>query len=457
MSAKKNNIDMTAGNPVRAVLLFAIPMAIGSLFQALYNMTDSVIIGRYLGSEALAAVGSTATAIHFLLMLSIGLTNAFSVVMAQYYGAKNPEMVRRSTVGILYILLVSGAVIGLVGFFFARPIMAALQVDPVILDDAALYLRICVGLCFGQLAYNAVSSILRAVGDSRTPLYFLILSAVLNIGLNVLFVAVFRMGVAGVAYATVIAQFLSAGACVLYTWLRYPIFRFSRVDLRPDWALIGRTVKLGVSMSFQTLFTVGGDVIISARINSFGVITVSAYTAISQTMRFASLFFSSISQAFSVYTGQNIGAALLDRVREGFRKLYRIDLLFSAVGALAMLLFGKALIGLYLETTDPNYAAILQQAREYQIITAVCYPFLASVWMFNQTLRGAGEAGIPVVSGLAEIFSKLGGALFLSQFIGAMGLWLASPVGWLFGTIPSAVYYFSGRWTRHAQRFIRQS
>ena len=446
---------MITDSPVRAVLLFAVPVAIGSLFQSLYNTMDSIIIGRFLGARALAAVGSAAQITGFFLMISIALTTAFSVMTAQYFGARNNEMVRRTAVGCIYIVAAGSAVIGAAGAAFARPIMTMMQADALIIDDAVLYMRICVGLCFGQVAYNATASILRAIGDSRTPLYFLILSSILNVVLNITFVAVFGMGVAGVAIATVIAQVASAAACIWYTWKKYPIFHFTGQDLKPDWKLIWDTLKLGLSLSVQLFVTSLGDVVISARINSFGVVTVTAYTAVSQIMRFATMLFSSISNGFSVFAGQNFGAGLYDRVKSGFKKVAVISVLTAAAGAAVMLLFGTAFIRAFLSEADPHFAQVLVQARQYQIISGVCYPFLALVWMYNQTLRGMGEALVPMAAGITEIVFKLAGALVLSSVIGVTGLWLASPVGWIFGIIPGALYYHSGKWIQ--KKRIRQS
>lgn len=439
---------MTEGSTVKPVLLFAGPIAIGSLFQSLYNTMDSVIVGRFLGAQALAAVGSTAQVTHLFLLVTMGFTGAFSILVSQYIGAKREDMVRRTIAVGLYLVLFGGLILGVIANFVARPVMQLMQADLMILDDAALYLRICLGLCFGQIAYNVVSSILRAIGDSRTPLYFLILSSVLNILLNILFVAVFHMGVAGVAIATVAAQILSAAACMVYSWWKYPVFRLTAADIRPGKQLLLDCTRLGMSIGSQQFLTTFGDTVIAARINSFGVATVTAYTAVSQIMRFATMLFSSISQAFSVYAGQNYGASKMDRIRTGFRKNLAIDLALSAAGAAVMLLFGKSFISVYLSASDPHFHDVMAMAREYQIISSLCYPFLALIWMYNQTLRGVGKALVPLAGGIIEIVFKLTGALVLSAFIGATGLWLASPIGWIAGSVPGMVYYHSGKWEK---------
>lgn len=439
---------MTEGSAVKPVLMFAGPIAVGSLFQSLYNTMDSVIVGRFLGAQALAAVGSTAQVTHLFLLVTMGFTGAFSILVSQYIGAKREDMVRKTIAASLYMVLFGGLILGVIANFVARPVMQLMQADPMILDDAALYLRICLVFCFGQIAYNVVSSILRAIGDSRTPLYFLILSSVLNIVLNILFVAAFHMGVAGVAIATVIAQILSAAACMIYSWWKYPVFRLTAADMRPGKQLILESTRLGMSIGSQQFLTTMGDTVIAARINSFGVATVTAYTAVSQIMRFATMLFSSISQAFSVYAGQNYGANKMDRIRTGFRKNLVIDLALSAAGAAVMLLFGRSFISVYLSASDPHFDTVMAMAREYQIISSLCYPFLALIWMYNQTLRGVGKALVPLAGGIIEIVFKLTGALVLSAFIGATGLWLASPIGWIAGSIPGMIYYHSGKWEK---------
>ena len=443
---------MTEGSTVRPVLLFAGPIAVGSLFQALYNTMDSVIVGRLLGAQALAAVGSTAHVTGFFLLVTMGFTGAFSILVSQYIGAKREDLVRKTIAASLYLVIIGGLVLGIISYFLARPVMQLMQADPVILDDAALYLRICLCFCFGQIAYNAVSSILRSIGDSRTPLYFLILSSILNIVLNILFVAVFHMGVAGVAIATVIAQILSAAACILYSWYRYPVFRLTAADMVPGRQLILDATRLGMSISSQQFLTTFGDMVIAARINSFGVATVTAYTAVSQIMRFATMLFSSVSQAFSVYAGQNYGARRIDRIRTGFRRTIVIDLAIAVAGAAVMLQFGRHFIALYMSSSDPHYASVMAMAREYQVISSLCYPFLALIWMYNQTLRGVGKALVPLAGGIVEVIFKLSGALILSVFIGATGLWLASPIGWIAGSIPGILYYHSGKWEKRSDQ-----
>lgn len=439
---------MTESDSVRPILVFAVPIAIGSLFQALYNTMDGIIVGRILGAKALAAVGCTGAVTNFFLLFTVGFTTAFSVLVSQFIGARRPDKVRKTIAASYYMVLVGGLILCIVVNLYARQVMELLQVESSILDDAVLYLRICLGLCFGQIGYNAVSAILRAIGDSRTPLYFLILSSVLNIALDLLFVAVFHMQIGGVAAATVMAQVFSTAACIIYAWKKYPLFRLGRADLIPDRQILSSSMKIGLSVSSQQLMTSVGDMIISARINSFGVAPVTAYTAVSQIMRFATMTFSSMSAAFSVYAGQNFGAGKIERLKTGFKKIRLIEVTTAIAGAAVMILFGKSFIRFYLSAADPHYATVMQLAREYQIISSLCFPFLAMIWLYNNTLRGVGKALVPLAGGIAEIVTKMTGALVLSIFIGTTGLWLASPIGWIAGSIPGIIYYHSGRWEK---------
>ena len=234
MAKTRQGLDMTVGSPVKSVVSDAIPVAFAGLLANLYNTMDSIVVGRFVGSNALAAVGANVQLNMLLMTVIVSLTSAFSVLASQAVGAKKQELVKKVVVCAVYVVAGGAIVMGLIGFTLARPLMILIHTDPVILDDAAAYLRITVGLCGGELVYNAVTSLLRAVGDSKTPLFFLIITSILNVTLNLFFVLVLKLGVAGVAWATVISQHLSAVIAVIYAWIRFPMFRFSLKDIKPD-------------------------------------------------------------------------------------------------------------------------------------------------------------------------------------------------------------------------------
>lgn len=282
---------MTRGNPLRLIVSFTIPMLLGGVCQQFYNLIDMLIIGNTNGSRDLAAIGATASPLFFILCFAMGLTVAFSIVIAQYFGANNLRLVRRTFVSAIYVTAAATVCLSLVGIFGARPLMRILQTPDDIIDGAVIYIQICVGGGAGLLVYNGAASVLRGVGDSRTPLYFLILSSLLNVLLDLLFVLVFGMGVAGVAIATVIAQTVSAAACVWYTLHRYAFFRIGRADLVPNRKNITDVLRIGISMGLQGLFLSIGDMVVAGMVNSFGTDVVPAYATGNRIQQIATLVF----------------------------------------------------------------------------------------------------------------------------------------------------------------------
>ena len=452
MARSRQGLDMTVGSPVKSVVTYAIPVAFAGLLSSLYNTMDSIVVGRFVGSNALAAVGANVQLNMLLMTVIVSLTSAFSVLASQAFGAKKQDLVKKVVVCAVYVVAGGAIVMGLIGLTLARPLMRLINTDPVILDDAAAYLRITVGLCGGELVYNAVTSLLRSVGDSKTPLMFLIITSILNVLLNLLFVLVLKLGVAGVAWATVISQHLSALVAVIYTWIRFPVFRFSMKDMKPDGKIMKETMRLGIMGSLQYIATRIADVIVSARINSYGASTMAAYSTVSQITRYITVAFSSLSGGMSVFTGQNIGAEKPDRIKKSFNKILLLSAGVAVAGFLVMLVFGKTLIGLFITTSDPNYEAVMAESWKCLMIYCAGLPFLAIIFMFTSSLRGLGEATIILISGLVEVVFKLVCALILTRFIGTAGVWLASPVGWFFGIIPCACFYYTWKWVERGNR-----
>ncbi len=445
----ETGLDLTRGSAMRAILRFCIPVMIGNLFQALYQVVDSLIVGNVLGAGALAAVGASHSTTAFLLNFAVSMSTAYSVVISQNFGAKREDKVRATLASAIYITLALSVLLSLAGIFGARPLLRLLSTPADILDGAVLYTRICVGFAIGQIAYNGTAAVLRGVGDSRTPLYFLICASVLNIVLDLLFVAVFGWGVAGVAIATVISQLLSCVACMVYMVKKYPIFRIARADLLPDWHNLFITARMGLVISVQGIFTNAGEMVVSAVLNGYGTAAVAASAAVLRIQQFATLIFSSIANSYSVFVGQNLGARLFDRVKKTTRQVVVLVLALSAVSAALILLFGDHLIALFVRDTDASLADVLSYGQFYQRVTACFYPALALIWVYNGTLRGAGDTLVPLISGWAELLLKCGGTLAFSALWGYTGMCFGNPIGWAVGAVPSIVWYCTGRWKRH--------
>ena len=302
-------------------------------------------------------------------------------------------------------------------------------------------MRICVGLSFGQLFYNGAASILRALGDSKTPLYFLILTTVLNIILDLIFVVLLNMNVAGVAIATVISQMISAFLSILYIIKKFPILKLSKDDMSFDSNNLLMIIKIGVSMSVQAIFLSIGEMIISGVVNTFGTNVVASYTTGNRINQFASMAFFVISEAFAVYTAQNFGADKIDRIKAGFKSIILLSLSLSIFATIIIFLFGDHLVRIFISSKDEYIDIISEICKGYLRISSLFYPFLGIIVLYNNSVRAIGKALIPLISGITEIIIKIGGSLLLSIPFGYIGVWFANPVGWAVGIIPTCIYF----------------
>ena len=445
IKTKAKNLDMTQGEPARLLVLFAIPMLIGGIFQLMYNMTDTLVVGRFASVDALAAIGATGSTTSLIMMLGQGLTNAVSVVISQAEGAGRQDRMKSCVAHAVYLVLVGSLVLGLASFFGARPFLTLLGTPENIIDDAVSYVQITGGLSIALTAYNGVAAVLRAIGDSKTPLYFLILCSLLNVMLDLVFVIAFHGGVPGVAIATVISQAVSVVLCVFYMVRRYPRLRPDAASFRFDGKIIREYLTIGLPMCFQSGVLCVGMFVITAVINSFGSDIVAAYTIGGKVEQLATLSFSNLAFSFSVYAGQNYGARLYRRIGEGLKKGLLIIVGLTILSSAVMLLFARPLAQIFLEE---DVAAVLDGAVA-MIRTEACFFWaLGIIWAVNSTLRGMGLVRIALVSSIVELVCKIGISVTLSQVIGSAGIWIAAPSGWVLGLIPSLIYLL--RWFKHA-------
>ena len=445
IKTKAKNLDMTQGEPARLLVLFAIPMLIGGIFQLMYNMTDTLVVGRFASVDALAAIGATGSTTSLIMMLGQGLTNAVSVVISQAEGAGRQDRMKSCVAHAVYLVLAGSLVLGLASLFGARPFLTLLGTPENIIDDAVSYVQITGGLSIALTAYNGVAAVLRAIGDSKTPLYFLILCSLLNVVLDLVFVIAFHGGVPGVAIATVISQAVSVVLCVFYMVRRYPRLRPDAASFRFDGKIIREYLTIGLPMCFQSGVLCVGMFVITAVINSFGSDIVAAYTIGGKVEQLATLSFSNLAFSFSVYAGQNYGARLYRRIGEGLKKGLLIIVGLTILSSAVMLLFARPLAQIFLEE---DVAAVLDGAVA-MIRTEACFFWaLGIIWAVNSTLRGMGLVRIALVSSIVELVCKIGISVTLSQVIGSAGIWIAAPSGWVLGLIPSLIYLL--RWFRHA-------
>lgn len=358
---------------------------------------------------------------------------------------------KRAIAHAVYLVVGMGVLLGLVSFFGARPLMTLLRTPENIIDGSVTYIKIVGGLTLAQMAYNGVSSVLRAIGDSRTPLYFLIFSSLLNVGLDLAFVLGLNAGVAGVAYATVISQAVSAILCLIYMVKRYPRLVPDREAWRFDSRVFGDYARIGVPMVVQSIVLNVGMFVITAVINSFGSDTVAAYTIGSKVEQLAMITFSNVAFSFSVYSGQNFGARRYDRIKEGLKRGILLVAGLALVSTVVMMIFARPLALIFMEEEN---ATVLERAVAMIRIEAAFFVMLGSIWAVTSTLRGMGAIKVTLVSSVIELVSKIGFSLLLPLFLGYIGVWLAAPLGWILGLIPPLAYLLW--WAKNPQERSEQ-
>lgn len=434
--------DLTKGAEGPLILRFSVPMLIGSLFQQFYNMVDSWVVGNFVGKEALAAVGAAFPVIFLMIALMTGLTMGASILISQAYGAKHMDQVR-SLIDTTYIALFwTGIGLSVAGILWTEPLLQTLQVPPEVLEPASSYLRIIFGGSILMLGYNGVSAILRGLGDSKTPLYMLIIATILNICLDLLFVVRFHWGTKGVAWATVISQGISVLGSILYLNRTHQVLRtnFARLSFHPS--LFRLSLKLGLPTGGQQILVSLGIMFITAIVNSFGATVMAGFAAASRIDSLAALPAMTISLAVSSFTGQNIGAGRSDRVRAGYASALRIG--FSLVGAMIILflIFRRELIGLF--SQDPE---VVRTGAEYLQIIAPFHLVFTLMFITNGVIRGAGAVMVPFLTTLLAMWIiRVPAAILFSRLWGVPGIWWSMPTGWVVGTTISVLYYRSGRW-----------
>lgn len=438
MIVKSKSLDMTQGKPAKLLVYFAIPMLIGSIFQLMYNMVDTIVVGRFVSVDALAAIGATSSTTALLLYTGQSLTNAVSVIISQAEGAKRTQHLKKAVAHAVYLVFGGSLIIGAFALFGAPVLMKLLRTPDNIIADSIAYIQITGGLSVVLIVYNGVAAILRAIGDSKTPLYFLILSSLLNVFLDLLFVIVFKGGVIGVAAATVIAQGVSAVLCILYMLKKYPRLRPDKAAWAFDGGLMKEYLSIGLPMCLQNILLSVGMFVITSVINSYGSDIVAAYTIGGKVEQLATISFSNMAFSFSVYAGQNYGAKLFSRIKEGLCQGLIIISSLAALSTLVMWLFAEPLAKIFLEATAP--AIVLEGAVSMIRVEATLFIALGAIWTLNSTLRGIGAVNITLVSSIIELASKIGFSLILPLALGYLGIWMAAPIGWVLGLIPSVFY-----------------
>ncbi len=434
--------DLTVGKESKVILLFALPMLLGNVFQQLYNIVDSVIVGNYIGKEALAAVGASFPVIFVLISLVVGVSMGSTIIISQYFGAKDFKNVKKAIDSLLIFLFFSSIIITIVGLMFSEDIFRLMQLPETIIADAVSYFNIILYGLILMFGFNAISSILRGLGDSKTPLYFLVISTILNIILVILFVKVFGWGIKGSAIATVIAQGVAFILGVIYLNRYHDILKFSLSEIKFHKNIFSKSLKIGIPSGLQQTFVALGMLALLRFVNSFGTNTIAAYTVAGRIDSFAMLPAMNFSMALSTFVGQNMGAGKLHRVRNGYRSTLLMTSTFSVVTTLVAILFGSQIMSLF--NQDPD---VIHIGHSYLIIVCSFYIVFSTMFITQGVIRGAGDTLIPMFITLFSLWIlRIPIAFLLSRQFGSDGIWWSVPIAWGFGMIASGLYYYSGRW-----------
>lgn len=439
----KSVSSMTEGSPAKLILSFTLPMLIGNLFQQFYNMVDSIVVGRFVGANALAAVGATGSINFLFFSLSFGIASGVGVVVSQAFGADKPDMVEKAIVNGLYLLAFVSVIVSILGVVFARPIMIMLNTPEVILDDAVIYMQVsCAGI-LAIAAYNGIAAILRSLGDSRTPLYIMFVSCIINIVLDLVFVLQFNWAVFGVAVATVIAQLVSAIIGFVYAYYRISFFRIKKENrgLRMD--IAGKCFELGMPIALQNSMIAISCVFLQRVVNGFGESVVAANTALSRIEQLVQQPYGSLGAALTTYTGQNIGAGKVDRVKQGYKVGLWSVIIFSLIMLIPGQFFGEQIVGIFVQ--DEEVIAI---GAKGLAITSWFYFFLGMIYVARSVLNGAGDAVYAMINGLMEVAGRVGFAVPLTKipFIGMWGVFFTTGFTWTLTGLVSMHRYAKGKW-----------
>ena len=439
---KQTTMNMTEGKPLVLLSVFALPLLIGNLFQQAYNLADSMIVGRMLGADALAAVGATGSISFLFFSLFNGISGGCGIVTAQYFGARKDQLVCKAIANSAYITLSTSLLTGAIAFCMVPTVLSWMGTPAEILPDAITYMRMTTASVPLVAIYNYASSMQRALGDSRTPLYFLVVSCMLNVGLDLLFVGAFGMGVFGAAFATMLSQLLAGLGSLVYAFRRNPYFRLEKSDLAFDRQIAKSTLRLGLPLALQWGLIAISTTALQSTVNSFGATAMAAYTATNRLEQLVQQPFGSMSMALSTYAGQNMGAGNTKRIRIGFRDSLLAMAALAGGMTLIMQLFGESLVSLFVSEAD--VIALGGQALK---ITSLFYIFLGIIYVSRGVLNGIGDAFFSFINGIVEIAGRVGLPLLLLQWTsaGVWSIWITAGLTWLLAGVSCLLRYFSWR------------
>lgn len=446
--------DLTQGNEGKQILYFAIPMLIGNVFQQLYNVVDSIVVGKYIGSVALAAVGASFPILFTLSALIGGMVMGSSILVSQYFGAKNFHQVKITSDTLQIFLLISSTVLTLIFFIFSRPIFRMLSIPEEVLSDAVRYFDIVIlTTTIPSFAMFGISSVLRGIGNSKTPIYFTVTSILLNIILDLIFVLEFHWGVEGVAWATGISTILAWVALWYYLNIKEASmirFNLNYKKWEFNWENFRLSIRIGLPSGIQQTLIGFGSMALLGIVSPYGTAVLAAYSAAGRIDMFVSMPSMMLAAALSTFVGQNLGAGKFDRIKSGLKASLIYSSIFCIVLSLIVILFGEEIMWLFVEKSSPHYAEIIRIGKEYLVIVTSFYIVFTTMSIVNGVMRGAGATLVPMLITILSFWViRIPLAVFLSDKFGESGIWWSIPMGWSAGFLGSLIYYKSGLWKKH--------
>ena len=435
--------DMTTGSPIGHILRFTLPLLLGNLFQQLYNMVDSVVVGRYVGKDALAAVGSCSSMNFLFFALGSGIGMGIGVIVAQYFGAKEYHNVRKAIASSYFVIISVSLLVSVVGITIAPWLLKIMDTPEAIYGETLKYLRVtCSGLVAVTM-YNGLAAIMRSLGDARTPLLFLIVSSIINVILDLVFVVYFNMGVVGVAVATIIAQLTSAILCQIYAYRKISYFKLTREELRPDKLIVSRAFRIGVPLALQNSTIAISCMALQGVVNGFGEDVIAANTITSRVETLVQQPYGSIGAAVTTFSGQNAGAGNVERIKKGFRQTVVVVFVFSMLLIPLFYIFGKYITGFFVD--DKTVMGIASNALR---ITSLFYFFLGMIYVPRALLNGCGDSSFSLINGLVEVacrvlFSQI---LLLFSGLGFWIIWMTTAATWFVTSLVCLARYWWGNW-----------
>ena len=431
--------DMSRGNPARLIISFMLPVLAGNIFQQFYNVVDSVIVGQFLGVNALAAVGSTGSVVFLVWGLVTGLTSGFSVILAQQFGAGDKKGLCRYEGASVWLCGVIGILMTVILMLGLNSILRLMNTPDEIFGETRAYLGVLFAGILITFAYNMLAGMLRALGDSKTPLLFLVIASILNIVLDIVFILYCNTGVAGAAYATLIAQAVSALLCVRHIAKKYEILKISRQDIHCSVSSAKKLLNVGIPMGLQFSITAIGTMIVQAALNGLGPVYIAGFSAAGKIGNIATQPFPSLGVAMATYTGQNMGAGRFDRVKKGVSAGFAICMVCSVITGAAVYLFGPYMMKIF---ASGDSGQMIEYGVEYLKISAWFYPPLSLIFLYRNTLQGLGDGLVPMLGGVFELAARFGAILVLAEPFGYTGICFSDPAAWVMALIPLVPVYY---------------